>query len=171
MSIMQTAAELMAISARTAPKAKGQDYLDLKVVSDQEVLQSIAAEMIRYSEETGRKGLSRDGNNLLKSEALLLLSLKEPQHAGLNCGACGFANCSMLEKTLDFEFAGPVCAWRLIDFGIALGSAAKTASILNIDNRIMYTIGIAARKLGIIEGDMVAGIPISAQGKNIYFDR
>lgn len=171
MSIMQTAAELMAISARTAPKAKGQDYLELKVVSDPDVLKSIAEEMIRYSEETGRKGLSRDGNNLLKSEALLLLSLKEPQHAGLNCGACGFKECSKLTKTIDFEFAGPVCAWRLIDFGIALGSAAKTASILNIDNRIMYTIGIAARKLGIIEGDMVAGIPISASGKSIYFDR
>ena len=28
----------------------------------------------------------------------------------------------------------------LVDLGIALGSASKTAQILNIDNRIMYSI-------------------------------
>ena len=58
-----------------------------------------------------------------------------------------------------------------MDLGIALGSAAKTASILNADNRIMYRVGVAARKLGLIEGEVVAGIPISATGKSIYFDR
>ncbi|MCL6650529.1 MAG: ferredoxin domain-containing protein [Chloroflexi bacterium] len=58
-----------------------------------------------------------------------------------------------------------------MDLGIALGSAAKTASIFNADNRIMYRAGVAARRIGMMDADVVVGIPISATGKSIYFDR
>ena len=58
-----------------------------------------------------------------------------------------------------------------MDLGIAVGSAVKTASMLNVDNRIMYRIGVVARKMKLIEGDVVLGIPLSATGKNIFFDR
>lgn len=58
-----------------------------------------------------------------------------------------------------------------MDLGIAMGSAVKTASILNVDNRIMYRIGVAAKRLNLIDGEIVVGIPISASGKSIYFDR
>ena len=61
--------------------------------------------------------------------------------------------------------------FRLLDLGIALGSAVKTASLLNVDNRIMYRVGALARKMGYTQDDVVMGIPLSAQGKNIYFDR
>ena len=66
---------------------------------------------------------------------------------------------------------GPVCAFRLLDMGIALGSAVKTASLLNVDNRIMYRIGVVARLIRIVDWDFVMGIPLSATGKNIFFDR
>ncbi len=53
-----------------------------------------------------------------------------------------------------------------------MGSAAKTASNLNVDNRIMYRIGAAARRLNMMpEASVIMGIPVSAKGKNIYFDR
>ena len=55
--------------------------------------------------------------------------------------------------------------------GIALGSAVKVASDLNVDNRIMRSVGTAAMKMRIIRGDDVEGIPLSINGKNIYFDR
>jgi uncharacterized ferredoxin-like protein len=55
--------------------------------------------------------------------------------------------------------------------GIALGSAVRTAGLLCADTRIMYRIGVAARRLGLIDADYVMGIPLSATGKNIYFDR
>jgi len=58
-----------------------------------------------------------------------------------------------------------------IDYSLAIGSAVKTASILNVDNRIMFTVGVAAQELGIIDADYVLGIPLSATSKNIYFDR
>jgi uncharacterized ferredoxin-like protein len=59
-----------------------------------------------------------------------------------------------------------------LDLGIAIASAAKTASALDVDNRIMYRVGTAARRLNLLpEASVIMGIPISAKGKNIYFDR
>jgi uncharacterized ferredoxin-like protein len=55
--------------------------------------------------------------------------------------------------------------------GIALGSAVKTASMLNVDNRIMYRIGTVARETKVVDWDFVMGIPLAASGKNIFFDR
>ena len=59
-----------------------------------------------------------------------------------------------------------------MDLGIAVGSAVKTASLLNVDNRIMFSVGVAAIRLGLLKDcEIVLGIPLSAYGKSIYFDR
>jgi len=55
--------------------------------------------------------------------------------------------------------------------GIAVGSAVKTASLLNVDNRVMFTAGVAAQELRLIDADVALGIPLSATAKNVYFDR
>ena len=56
--------------------------------------------------------------------------------------------------------------------GIALGSAVKMAGLLNADNRIMYRAGRGGpASMGLIDADFVMGIPLSATGKSIYFDR
>jgi uncharacterized ferredoxin-like protein len=164
------AVEFMAISARTAPKARGDDFVAIKILSGDAVA-NFADEMVRYGEETGRKNYDRDGENVRNSSAILLLSLDNPAPGGMNCGACGHNRCADLKTEKGAEFDGPLCAWRLLDLGIALGSAAKTASMFNLDNRIMYRIGSVAKKLGLIPGEMVVGIPVSVSGKNIYFDR
>ena len=173
--IMETVAGLMALAARTAPKAKGKDFLEIKILKG-EALQTLADGMIEYAQERdrGKPFFERDGVNVRRSEAVLLLSLNKPSPAGLNCGACGFSNCNDFKKQQKKEgpqFAGPICSWRQLDLGIALGSAVKTASLHNADNRMMYTIGAVARARKLIEGDLVVGIPLSATGKNIYFDR
>ena len=170
MDIMETAAELMAVSARTAPKTAGQDYVEIKVIGGDKI-EKLADEMINYGKESKKGNFDRDGENVRSSEQVLLLSLNEADVIGLDCGACGLDKCEELELKSGPEFDGPICAWRLIDLGIALGSAVKTASLLNVDNRIMYRIGVAAKKMGLIEGEIVVGVPISASGKNIYFDR
>jgi len=167
---METAAELMAVSARTAPKAAGSDYVEIKVIGKDKI-GKLADEMINYGNESGKGNFDRDGENVRKSDQVVLLSLNEADVLGLNCGACGFDKCEDLQIKVGPEFDGPICAWRLMDLGIALGSAVKTASILNVDNRIMYRIGVAAKKMGLVEGEVVVGIPISASGKSIYFDR
>jgi uncharacterized ferredoxin-like protein len=58
-----------------------------------------------------------------------------------------------------------------MDMGIALGSAVKTASLFNVDNRVMYRAGVVARKLGLIDADVALGVPLAATGKNVFFDR
>ncbi len=167
---MLTVAKLMELAARTAPKAGGKDFVQSKVISGND-LKILADAMERYGQEKGAVNYDRDAGNVRRSDALLLLSLDQPKNAGLNCGACGHNRCDDLKPEEGSEFAGPLCAWRVLDLGIALGSAAKTASILNADNRMMYRVGVAARKTGMIKGELVVGIPISATGKNIYFDR
>ncbi len=77
---------------------------------------------------------------------------------------------------LGVDFGKPMEEWinfeaKLIDLGIALGSAVKVASELNVDNRIMYSIGRAAMKIGLMKADEIQGIPLSIKGKNIFFDR
>jgi uncharacterized ferredoxin-like protein len=61
--------------------------------------------------------------------------------------------------------------FKLIDLGIALGSAAKIASEMNVDNRIMFSVGMAAQELKLLDAEVVLGIPLSIKGKNIFFDR
>ncbi|MGB9867402.1 MAG: ferredoxin domain-containing protein [Bacillota bacterium] len=160
----------MCLSARTAPKATGKDFITTRVLSG-EVLERLADEMTAYGQASGKKNFDRDGENVRNSGAVVLIGLKGAQTASLNCGACGFNTCSELKEHQGPEFDGPVCAWRLVDLGIAVGSAVKTASMLNVDNRIMYRIGVVAKKMGLCDDQIVLGIPLSATGKSIYFDR
>ncbi len=85
--------------------------------------------------------------------------------------ACGFTRCLKINiGEPDGEFPASMCrcACSIWD---RLGSAVKTAQMLNVDNRIMYRIGVVARRLKMIDADFVMGIPLSVSGKNIYFDR
>lgn len=168
------AARLMLVSARTAPKTAGIDHISALIIHG-DTKDSIANEMDKTAEERRMKGFKRDAKNVRDSAAVVLIGAKGRKSAGLNCGACGYKTCRKFEATqekLGRDFAGPTCLFKAMDLGIALGSAAKTAGIFNIDNRIMYRVGTAALKLKLLpEASVAIGIPISATGKNIYFDR
>ncbi len=170
MSSLQTVTDLMAIAARTAPKAAGKDFVVTKVLVGDD-LKRLGDEMARYGARVGKKNFDRDGRNVAASEAILLIGLKDGQSADLNCGACGFDVCTDRVQSEHSEFAGPQCAFRLMDMGIAIGSAVKTAQMLNVDNRIMYRAGVVAKSMGLVDADVVVGIPLSVSGKSIYFDR
>jgi uncharacterized ferredoxin-like protein len=163
--------ELMALSARTAPKAVGQDFVELRLLSDSEKA-ALGNDMLQIGKERNIPGFERDGQNVLDSDAVLLVGLLKHKGAGLNCGGCGFASCDEFNKhSYKGDFGGPNCLLRTLDLGIALGSAVKTASEHNVDNRIMYRVGVSAIRLGLSEASVVHGIPLSATGKNIFFDR
>jgi len=164
-------ADLMEIAARTAPKAVGKDFIEVRVLSDDERI-AIGNEMMSMSKDPSRPNFDRDGQNVLDSDAMVLVGLLPHKGAGLNCGACGFPTCSAMEAhPCTADFVGANCAIRLLDLGIAMGSAVKIASELNVDNRIMYRVGVAARRLGLVKAQISHGIPLSATGKNIFFDR
>lgn len=171
MGELRVVADLMAIAARTAPKSAGKDFVVIRVIEGADV-QALAEKMLEFGKRTGKKSFDRDGANVTRSDAVVLIGLKDAQTAGLDCSACGAPICEALERnSVEGEFRGPQCAFRLLDMGIALGSAVKTAGILNVDNRIMYRAGVVAREMGLIDADYVMGIPLSATGKSIYFDR
>lgn len=163
--------ELMALSSRTAPKAVGQDFIEARLLTDSERV-ALGTDMVGIGKERGIWGFERDGKNVLDSDAVLIVGLLDHKGVGLNCGACGFATCAEFNASSHRgDFEGPNCAVRLLDLGIALGSAAKTASDHNVDNRIMYRAGVSARRLGLSKARIVHGIPLSASGKNIFYDR
>ena len=167
-SILENVASMMAPSARQ-PQNGGAGFRGYKD-SKRKGYGKAGGCHGRIRGKTG-KSYDRDARGIRDSGAVLLLSLNEALHAGLNCGACGFEKCNQLQLTERDEFAGPVCAWRLVDLGIALGSAVKTAGIFNADNRIMYRVGVIARREELIQGEIVIGVPLAASGKNIFFDR
>jgi uncharacterized ferredoxin-like protein len=165
-------AQLMVISAITAPKSKGENYVQTEVLQG-EKLKELAKAMVAFGKKTKKKDFDRDGKNVANSDAVILIGIKDAKPLGLNCGACGFQDCKTLlkRKKKAVEFVGPVCAFRFLDMGIALGSAVKTASILNVDNRIMYRVGAVVRDMNLVDWEFVMGVPLSVTGKSIYFDR
>ena len=167
-------AKLMAISARTAPKAKGIDDIDIVLLEDRKDLEKLADKMEEIGRETDRGFFIRDAECVRKSSAVLLIGVRGDKPKEIDCGGCGYEGCEEFrkaEKIVGRDYSGPNCALQLIDLGIAIGSAVKTASNLNIDNRIMFSAGVAAIKLGMIKCGVALAIPLSAYGKNIYFDR
>jgi len=172
-------ANLIAVSARTAPKGRGVDNILTAVVTGKE--KDELADAMERKLERKRNPISafrKDAEAVRKSPVVILIGVrgtvpKKPENP-LNCGACGHETCAefiKVEKKKGEDFTGPICIFEAMDLGIALGSAVKTASEMNIDNRLMYTLGAAAKDLKLLDADVIIGIPLSATGKNIYFDR
>ncbi|MDD5617733.1 MAG: DUF2148 domain-containing protein [Candidatus Omnitrophica bacterium] len=192
---MKTAIDLISISVRTAPKSGGIDDVVFLALSERQK-NSIAREMVRTGKDKAKNNKdkviknaieaswSSDAETVNNSQGLVLIGVRGKKAVGINCGACGFGNCkgfrAYASRSKAAPFTGPFCVLKIMDLGIAISSAAKTASMLNVDNRIMYRAGVAAEKLGIFRQDFskpetrispVLGLPLSASGKNIYFDR
>ncbi len=169
-----SAAKMMLVAARTAPKSGGKDDIQTLLIHGIEK-DLLAQEMEAIAQERGIPGFTRDAQNVRDSTAIVLIGVDGSKSFGLNCGACGYPTCKDFDQASrgkGQDFTGPTCLFKTLDTGIALGSVSKLAATLNIDNRIMYRIGTAAIRLKMMEKSTVAmGIPLSAKGKNIYFDR
>ena len=160
---MNMSSTQMMTAARTAPKGKGVDVIEVALVTGEE-LQQLSETMLQLAEETGMKFFIRDANNILQAECVVIIGTHE--HAqGLNCGHCGFSTC-------DSRTEGVPCAINSVDVGIAIGSACATAADMRVDTRVMFSAGLAAQRLNYLEGcKSVYAIPVSASSKNPFFDR
>ena len=160
--VLQIGKQMM-IAARTAPKAKGVDIIEVALITDEDI-QRLSEEMRAVCKENGFKFFLRDADNILNAECILLIGTREHAH-GLNCGHCGYSNCA--ERP-----AGVPCAIVSVDVGIAIGSACATAADHRVDTRVMFSAGLAAQRLNLLEGcKQVFAIPVSASSKNPFFDR
>ena len=158
------AARRMMLAARTAPKGKGIDIIEIGVATDDDILR-LSDEMLRIAADTGLKFFLRDAENIKSAEAIVLLGTRQ-QVQGLNCAHCGFATCAEKPETVP-------CAINSVDLGIAIGSACATAADLRVDTRVMFSAGLAAQHLHFLgeECRCVMAIPVSASSKNPFFDR
>lgn len=160
--VLQVARQMMT-AARTAPKGKGADIIEIALVTGDDI-QKLSEQMIALSEEKDMKFFLRDADNILSAECVVLIGTHEGA-PGLNCGHCGYPQCTVRP-------AGVPCAINSVDVGIALGSACATAADCRVDTRVMFSAGLAAQRLDILKGcRQVFAILVSASSKNPFFDR
>lgn len=160
--VLQAVRQMMT-AARTAPKGKGIDIIEMAMVTDGDI-RLLSDKLIDMAAETGLKFFLRDADNLLQAEAVLIIGTDQ-QVQGLNCAHCGFDTC--VEKP-----AAVPCTINSVDLGIAIGSACATAADLRLDTRVMFSAGLAAQRLGWLGNcKSVMAIPVSASSKNPFFDR
>lgn len=161
-------ANKMMVAAKTAPKGRGKDLLEMATVTGDEIV--AISEKVKEMYATGKYPafFLRDAENILSADAMVLLGTKiEP--LGLEpCSLCGFKNCD--EKR---EYPDTPCSFNTGDLGIAVGSAVSIAMDNRVDNRIMYTVGLAVKEMKLLGEDVKVcyGIPLSISSKNPFFDR
>jgi len=163
--VLKDVAEFMCAAARTAPKTRGIDNLVI-VILDKAEREKVIAKMKEIAKRDSRPSCERDAGNIAGTGHIVVIGTKKIP-VGLNCGFCGYPTCEELGKTKG------VCAYNAMDLGIALGSSAALASRFHIDNRLMFSIGKAAIELGLLGENIIQaiGVPLSATGKNPFFDR
>jgi uncharacterized ferredoxin-like protein len=159
----------MAITALTAPTSVGEDFVMAEVLEGKPVA-GLGRTMIDRGKEMGIAGSECGGQSVIDTKAVVLPSIKDADVMDLTFAACA-AQARVEINTFEGELAGPNYALRHLGLSIALRSAVKTASLLNVDDRIMYRAGVLARALAHIDTDFVMAIPLSDRGKMIFFDR
>ena len=161
-----TVAELMAAAARTAPKGKGTDNLEILVVTGEEK-DLLSDEMKKIAKQEGVDFFERDGYCIDHSIVVLLVGTKISPVGCPNCGFCGYKDCEENRKN------NGICAFNTGDLGIAIGSAVAVAADHRCDNRVMFSAGKAALSLKYFSEDIkiAYGIPLSISGKSPFFDR
>jgi uncharacterized ferredoxin-like protein len=161
-------ARQMMTAARTAPKARGVDNLEIGLL-DKPELELLARKMVELVERgMAAPFFERDAANLLAAEAAVLIGTKIHPMGLKYCGLCGFSDCGVRDGHPDTP-----CVFNTGDLGIAVGSAVSVAMEARVDNRIMYSAGMAARDLKLLGDDIqiIYCIPLSCTGKNPFFDR
>ncbi len=159
-------AALMAGAARTAPKTRGIDNIQVVAIDDEISRQALVDKMFEIARSENRPGFERDAKNVAASPVIVVIGVQS-NPAGLNCGFCGNPTCDELTAK------DGICSFNSIDLGIAACSAAAIASNLHVDTRIMYSVGRSCLDLRLFpEGANEAlGIPLSLTGKSPFFDR
>jgi uncharacterized ferredoxin-like protein len=161
------AAKDMAVAARTAPKGRGRDQLHILILTGEDK-DAVAGRMKDIGESEDIAFFRRDSESLRNAPVLLLLGTETSPLEVSHCGYCGFADCRE-----NREQGTVPCAFSSGDLGIAVGSAVAFAARRHIDNRIMFSAGKAAIELGLFPSrvKIAHGVPLSATGKNPFFDR
>lgn len=164
---LKEVARKMMSAARTAPKGRGIDNLEI-AIAEGETIRDLSLRMKEICRQTGQLFFERDAENILQAPVIVLIGTKISPINLTKCGMCGFTNCGAKNKETDHP-----CAFNTVDLGIAIGSAAGVAADNRVDCRVMFSVGQAAFELKLFNENVkiIYGIPLSATGKNPFFDR
>ena len=156
----------MAVAARTAPKTRGIDNIEVIAIDDETSKKKLIEKMKEISKKEERRSFERDAISIEGSPIIVVIGVRSSP-ANLNCGFCGYPTCEEMLKNKG------TCSYNPIDLGIAIESAAGIANSFHADNRIMYSIGRACLDLKLFSQTVkqALGIPLSVTGKNPFFDR
>ncbi|MEW6441277.1 MAG: DUF2148 domain-containing protein [bacterium] len=116
---------------------------------------------------------------------LLLIGAENLSRSELNwdCGACGFKTCAEMNRyhaqrkdkgnaVARMMMQGPVCMWKLFDFGVVCDWACAACWQMNVTNRIEAASGMCARAIGFLEDcDVVYGLPIGPMQDLYWYSR
>ena len=158
-------AEIMMAAARTAPKACAVDNMNTFIM-DGEDKKKLTDAMRELGALWNESYFARDAGNVDACPCIVMIGISTKPRS-LDCALCGTPDCATaVKQTIP-------CALALTDLGIAVGSAAATAMDNRIDNRILFSAGMAALKLKLFPDDVKVcyGIGLSVSGKNVFFDR
>ena len=152
--IVLEAAKQIMMAARTAPKGKGVDIIEIITLSH-DSLPTLSENMRSEGKKRGMMFFLRDADNIGTRRHPL----------GLNCAYCGAKTCGENPES------NP-CAINSIDVGIAIGSACSKAADLRIDTRVMFSAGTTAQSMNLLPGcNQIIALALSVSSKNPFFDR
>lgn len=86
----------------------------------------------------------RDAENIRQADAVILVGSRSSVMS-LNCRYCGYPTCVAKNEHPDVP-----CAINMTDLGIAIGSMTAKAADLRVDSRVMFSVGFAARRIGLL---------------------
>ena len=156
---IRKAAKQIMIAARTAPKGKGVDIIEIITLSH-DSLPTLSENMRSEGKKRGMMFFLRDADNIEQADAVILIGTRR-HPLGLNCAYCGAKTCG----------ENP-CAINSIDVGIAIGSACSKAADLRIDTRVMFSAGTTAQSMNLLPGcNQIIALALSVSSKNPFFDR
>jgi len=167
----------MALAARTAPKGKGTDMLEIRVLAKKD-MKKLAARLEKLGKE---------------KDIGFFLRMQEPRRLGRLCPyrlpgrrsrrhqlrRLRVCDCADFTKALrkkskrETPFAGPTASSAWPTSASRSVQQSRPPRFITWTNRVMYSGGVAARDLCLFSKDctVVYAIPLSATGKNIFFDR
>lgn len=165
---LRRVAQQMMLAAITAPKAKGVNNIVAGMAEGEDIL-AISKKLKEMAQQKDSLPyILRDSDNILCSDVIVLIGARISPMELTHCGLCGFENCGEKRK-----HPKTPCVFNTVDLGIAVGSAVSVAADMRADNRIMNSVGMAARDLKLLGEDIAIayGIPLSCSSKSPFFDR
>jgi len=193
--VVLQAAKFMANAAITSPKGGGVDCIECEIVTGEDELEAIASQVeILARQRKGKVQRNRfqaEAVMVRDADAILLIGNYRAADTVLDsgCGLCtGKPSCQDLyakrvvkmgalidlaDQDPDPEklINGPLCGFKIVDHGHAVGSALMIAKRFFVDAMPLFSVSVAAQRAGFsVKSQFVTAILLASRNKNPFVD-